>query len=151
MTARTMFRTGFILCALVTGPILHRVTAETMHLRSVRLCRSMAETVDWYCGLSQVTTAMAILRAFLAALLVAVSCIIQALRGQLAQPVLSGSGKERSITFRHHPPDSARTGYATKGALFISAQQLLSTNAVSARRRLMLISLWKQHSVQART
>ena len=97
VTARTMFRTGFILCALVTGPTLHRVTAETMHLHSVRLCRSMAETADWYCGLSQVTTAMAIL----SALLVAVSCIIQALRGQLAQPVLSGSGKEPSIALRH--------------------------------------------------
>ena len=34
-----------------------------------------------------------------------------------------------SIAFRHLPPNSARTGYATEGALFISAQ--LSTDAVS--------------------
>ena len=38
-----------------------------------------------------------------------------------------------SIAFGHLPPNSARTGYATKGALFISTQ--LSTDAVSA--------LWK--------
>ena len=48
------------------------------------------------------------------------------------------------------PPNSARTGYATEGALFISAQ--LSTDAVSALRKVwQLIRLWKQHSVQART
>ena len=35
-----------------------------------------------------------------------------------------------SIAFRHPPPNSARIGYATEGALFISAQ--LSTNAVIA-------------------
>ena len=35
-----------------------------------------------------------------------------------------------SIAFRHLPPNSARTGYVTEGALFISAQ--LSTDAVSA-------------------
>ena len=38
-----------------------------------------------------------------------------------------------SIAFRHFPPNSARSGYATEGALFISAQ--LSTDAVSALRR----------------
>ena len=37
-----------------------------------------------------------------------------------------------SIAFRHLPPNSARIGYATEGALFISAQ--LSTDAVSAFR-----------------
>ena len=35
-----------------------------------------------------------------------------------------------SIAFRHLPPNSARFGYDTEGALFISAQ--LSTDAVSA-------------------
>ena len=35
-----------------------------------------------------------------------------------------------SIAFRHLPPNSARIGYVTEGALFISAQ--LSTDAVSA-------------------
>ena len=37
-----------------------------------------------------------------------------------------------SIAFRHFPPNSARFSYATKGALFISAQ--LSSDAVSALR-----------------
>ena len=35
-----------------------------------------------------------------------------------------------SLAFRHLPPNSARIGYATEGALFISAQ--LSTDEVSA-------------------
>ena len=56
----------------------------------------------------------------------------------------------RSIAFRHLPPNSARFGYATEGALFISAQ--LSTDAVSALRKIwVLIRLWKQPSAQART
>ena len=38
-----------------------------------------------------------------------------------------------SIAFRHLPPNSARIGYATEGALFISAQ--LSADAVSALRK----------------
>ena len=38
-----------------------------------------------------------------------------------------------STAFRHLPPNSARFGYATEGALFISAQ--LSTDAVSAFRK----------------
>ena len=55
-----------------------------------------------------------------------------------------------SIAFRHLPPNSARIGYTTAGALFISAQ--LSTDAVNALRKVwVLIKLWKQHSVQART
>ena len=42
------------------------------------------------------------------------------------------------------------TGYATDGALFISAQ--LSTDAVSSLRQVwVLIRLWKQHSADART
>ena len=32
-------------------------------------------------------------------------------------------GHTPSIVFRHLPPDSARFGYATEGALFISAQR----------------------------
>ena len=39
-----------------------------------------------------------------------------------------------SIAFRHLTPNSARFGYATEGALFISTQ--LSTDAVSALRDL---------------
>ena len=35
-----------------------------------------------------------------------------------------------SLAFRHHTPNSARDGYATEWALFISAQ--LSTDVVSA-------------------
>ena len=38
-----------------------------------------------------------------------------------------------STAFRHLPPNSARSGYATEGALFISAQ--LSTDAVGALRK----------------
>ena len=34
-----------------------------------------------------------------------------------------------SITFQHLPPNSARSGYAAEGALFISTQ--LSTNMVN--------------------
>ena len=55
-----------------------------------------------------------------------------------------------STAFRHLPPNSARTGYATEGAFFISAQ--LSTNAVSALTKVcVLIRLWKKHSAQAPT
>ena len=46
-----------------------------------------------------------------------------------------------SIAFRHLPPNSARFGYATEEALFISAQ--LSSDAVSALRKVrVLIRLW---------
>ena len=55
-----------------------------------------------------------------------------------------------SVAFRHLPPNSARFGYITEGALFISAQ--LSTDAVSALRKVwVLVRLWKQPSAQART
>ena len=55
-----------------------------------------------------------------------------------------------SIAFRHLPPNSARPGYATYGELFISAQ--LSNDAVNVLRKVwVLIRLWMQHSVQART
>ena len=48
----------------------------------------------------------------------------------------------------HLPPNSARIGYATEGALFVSMQ--LSANTVSALSKVwVLIRLWKQHSVQA--
>ena len=47
-----------------------------------------------------------------------------------------------STAFRHLPPNPARFGYATEGALLISAQ--LSTDAVSALRKVrVLIRLWK--------
>ena len=60
------------------------------------------------------------------------------------------SANAPSIAFRNLFPNSARTGYATEGKLFISAQ--LSADAVSALRKVrVLIRLWKQHSVQART
>ena len=53
-----------------------------------------------------------------------------------------------SIVFWDHLPNSARIGYATEGALFVSMQ--LSANTVSALSKVwVLIRLWKQHSVQA--
>ena len=53
-----------------------------------------------------------------------------------------------SIAFRHLPPDSSRTGYATERALFISAR--LSTDAVSALRKVWVPKrLWKQHNAEA--
>ena len=55
-----------------------------------------------------------------------------------------------STAFRHLPPNSARSSYATEGALFISAQ--LSSDAVSALRKIwVLIRLWRQPSPKART
>ena len=52
-----------------------------------------------------------------------------------------------SFAFRHFPPNSARIGYATDRAFFISGQ--LSTDAVSAPRKVwVLIKQQKQHSVQ---
>ena len=52
-----------------------------------------------------------------------------------------------ALAFRHLPPNSARFGYATEGAFFISAQ--LFTDAVSALRKVrVLIRLWKQPSAQ---
>ena len=46
-------------------------------------------------------------------------------------------GHTPSIAFRHLPPNSARIGYATEGALFISAQ--LSTDAVSTLRKVWVL------------
>ena len=45
---------------------------------------------------------------------------------------------------------TARTGYATQRALFISTQLHVSDTASVVRKVWVLISLWKQHSVQAR-
>ena len=42
-----------------------------------------------------------------------------------------------STAFRHLPPNSARFGYATEGALFISAQ--LSTDAVSTLQKVWVL------------
>ena len=44
-----------------------------------------------------------------------------------------------SIAFRHLPLDSARFGFATEGALFISTQ--LSTDVVSALRKIWVLRL----------
>ena len=55
-----------------------------------------------------------------------------------------------STAFRHLPPNSARFGYATELALFISAQ--LSTDADSALQKVrVLIRMWKHPSAQAHT
>ena len=55
-------------------------------------------------------------------------------------------GKTPSTAFRHLPPNSARIGYATEWALFISAK--LSTDVVSALQQVRVqIRLRKQHSV----
>ena len=52
-----------------------------------------------------------------------------------------------SITFWHLPPNSARFGYASEGALFISTQ--LSTYTIRALQKVwVLIRLWKQPSTQ---
>ena len=65
------------------------------------------------------------------------------------QHLKKGPFHNPSITYRHFPPNAARIGYATEGALFISAQ--LSADVVSALRKVWaLIRLWKQHRVQAR-
>jgi len=75
---------------------------------------------------------------------------LQASHAQLHTRMVSlGTYHTPSIAFRHLPPNSARTGYATVGALFISAQ--LSTDAVSVLRKVcVLIRLWKQHNALAR-
>ena len=49
-----------------------------------------------------------------------------------------------SLAFRHLPPNSAGFGYATEGALFMSA--LLSTSNVLGTNE-----MWKQRCVEART
>ena len=60
-------------------------------------------------------------------------------------------GHTPSTAFRHLPPNSARFGYATEGAFFISAH--LSSDVVSALRKVwvLIIKLWKQPSAQACT
>ena len=69
--------------------------------------------------------------------------------GQLDELSLHES-HTRSITFRHLPPNSARFGYATEGALFISTQ--LSRDTVSALWKVWVLTwLWKQFSAKART
>ena len=45
----------------------------------------------------------------------------------------------QTIAFRHHPPNSARFGYATEGALFISTQ--LSTDADSTLLKVRVL-IW---------
>ena len=58
-------------------------------------------------------------------------------------------GHTPSITFWHLPPNSARFGYATEGALFIPGKAV--TDTVSALQKVwVLIRLWEQSSAQAR-
>ena len=49
--------------------------------------------------------------------------------------------------FQHLPPNSVVTGYANEGALFTSVQ--LSTDSQPPRRKIWVLRLWKQCSVQA--
>ena len=65
---------------------------------------------------------------------------------------LKGHSHTPSIAFRHLPPNPARFGYATEGALFISAQ--LSTDAVSALRKVWVLytnTTVEEPSAQERT
>ena len=63
---------------------------------------------------------------------------------------LRGQTHTPSIAFWHLPPNSARAGYTTEGALLVSVQ--LSTHAVCALQKVwVLIRLWKQHGVWACT
>ena len=55
-----------------------------------------------------------------------------------------GRGHTPSIAFPHLPPNSARIGYTSEGALFVSTQ--LCTNAVSALRK---VCNKKQCGIQA--
>ena len=55
-----------------------------------------------------------------------------------------------SMAFRHLPPNFAKIGYPTEGALFISAQ-MSNDSDIALRKVWVLIRLWGQHSVQART
>ena len=55
-----------------------------------------------------------------------------------------------SLAFRHLPPNSARSGYVTEGALFISVQ--LPADAVRELRKVqVVVRLGKQRNVEART
>ena len=53
-----------------------------------------------------------------------------------------------SIVFRHLSPNSARTGYASKGALLISTQ--LSTDAVNAFRKVEVIIILPGSNIAAK-
>ena len=59
---------------------------------------------------------------------------------RFVRPSPQGEGRRHtpSIAFLHLPPNSARFGYATEGALFISAQ--LSSDAVSALRKVQVLA-----------
>ena len=57
--------------------------------------------------------------------------------------ILARTGIEPGTSAVHLPANSARIGYATEGALFISAQ--LSTDAVGALRKVWTYTVWKQH------
>ena len=53
----------------------------------------------------------------------------------------------QSLAFRHLPPDSAVIGYATEGVLFTS-HTCPPTLSAPSEKVLVLIRLWKHHSVQ---
>ena len=55
-----------------------------------------------------------------------------------------------SITFQHLSPNSARFGYATEGAFFIS-MQLFADAFRTLRKVWVLIGLWKPHNTQVPT
>ena len=57
--------------------------------------------------------------------------------GKVKRKVCYTRKKTPSITFQHLPPNSARFGYATEGALFISTQ--LSTDVVSAIQKVWVL------------
>ena len=79
--------------------------------------------------------------------------IIQAVKSDAAYLIIPPTHTHfhtPSIAFRHLPPNSARFGNATEGALFISTQ--LSTDAVSTLQKVPVLTwLWKQSSAQAPT
>ena len=54
-----------------------------------------------------------------------------------SQVCRNGLAHTPNTAFQHLPPNSARFGYATEGALFISAR--LSTDAVSALRKVWVL------------
>ena len=60
------------------------------------------------------------------------------------------AGHSPSIAFRHLPPNSARFGYVTEGALFISAQ-LSTADGIRQRPPEGLATHKKQPSAQAPT
>ena len=79
------------------------------------------------------------------------SCLAHVFKGGRKAIQVAGYSQTSSIALRHLPPDSARTGYATDGALYIAQRSCPPTlSAPSERVGTVLIRLWKQHSVKVR-